>query len=123
MHVQWSFDDFGPIYLQIKKRIKTGIVSGEYPPGSRLPSVRDMAEEAAVNPNTFQKALAELEREGLLITHRTSGRFVTEDESMLEQYKAELAKSYIDTFLQSMAAIGYDARAVAELIARTGEAE
>lgn len=105
--MSWSFDSDRPIYLQLKEQILLMIVSGAYPAGSRLPPVRDMAAEAAVNPNTLQKALSELERDGLVFTQRTSGRFVTEDEQMIQQAKKDLAYQHIKQFLEKMAGIGY----------------
>ena len=75
----WTLDSDRPIFLQIVERIQTDIVSGRYQPGDKLPSVRDLAAEASVNPNTMQKAFAELERTGLVYSRRTSGRFITED--------------------------------------------
>ena len=74
----WTLDSDRPIFLQIVERIQTDIVSGRYQPGDKLPSVRDLAAEASVNPNTMQKAFAELERTGLVYSRRTSGRFITE---------------------------------------------
>ena len=79
----WKFNDGAPIYLQIVNTLKRNIASGAYPPGSRLPSVRDLALEAGVNPNTMQRALSELERSGLVNSQRTAGRFITEDASAL----------------------------------------
>ena len=78
----WNLDDSRPIYLQLMEKIQQDIVSGTYRPGEKLPSVRELALDAAVNPNTMQKALSELERSGLVYSQRTSGRFITEDESM-----------------------------------------
>ena len=78
----WHFDNDRPIYTQLLEQILFLIVSGQYPPGSKLPSVRDLASEASVNPNTMQRALTELERSGLIYSQRTSGRFVTEDRAM-----------------------------------------
>ena len=74
----WKFESDRPIYAQILEQIKERIIVGEYPPGSRLPSVRELATEAAVNPNTMQRAMAELEREGYVVTNRTTGRTVTQ---------------------------------------------
>ena len=76
--MSWTFKEDRPIYSQLVEHIKLGIVSGEWSPGSKLPSVRDLAEEAGVNPNTMQRALADLEREGLVHSKRTSGRYITE---------------------------------------------
>jgi GntR family transcriptional regulator len=104
--MNWNFQTDRPIYLQLKEQIMLLIVSGTYPAGAKLPPVRDMASDASVNPNTLQKALSELEREGLVYTQRTSGRFVTEDEKMISQAKNELAIEQIEQFLQKMAAIG-----------------
>lgn len=74
----WELNSDRPIYSQIMDKIKTDIISGKYPVGSKIPSVRELAAEASVNPNTMQKALSELEREGLLFSRRTSGRYITE---------------------------------------------
>ena len=75
----WNLDADKPIYAQLVEIIQMQIISGQYRAGDRLPSVRELAAEASVNPNTMQKALAELERNGLIYTQRTSGRMVTED--------------------------------------------
>ena len=83
----WQFSGDAPIYSQLIEQIKVGIVSGVFPPGERLPSVRDLATEAGVNPNTMQRALTELERDGLVYSQRTAGRFVTEDNTMINQAK------------------------------------
>lgn len=112
----WQFDAERPIYKQIRERILLKIVSGVYGPGAQLPTVRDLAEEAAVNPNTLQKALAELERDGLVYAQRTSGRFVTEDTALIRKAKNDLAREQIDLFLEKMAAIGYDRQDAAVLI-------
>ena len=118
----WSFTPDRPIYLQLQEGLKLSIVSGLLPPGDKLPAVRDLALEAAVNPNTVQRALTELEREGLVYAQRTSGRFVTEDTAVIEKMKNELASELVDAFLEKMAAIGYGAMETAELINRkTGE--
>jgi len=120
----WSFTPDRPIYLQLQELIKLSIVSGLHPPGGKLPAVRDLALEAAVNPNTVQRALTELEREGLVHSQRTSGRFVTEDTTVIGRMKTELAKELVDAFLEKMAAIGYGAKETAALIAeKTGEVE
>ena len=79
-----------PIYLQIIERVQMDIITGRYQPGDKLPSVRDLAQEAAVNPNTMQKALSELERSGLIYSQRTSGRFITEDKELIHQMKKNL---------------------------------
>jgi len=89
--MQWNLDNNAPLYLQIADKIKLGIVSGKYPPGGRIDSVRDLAEQTGVNPNTMQRALSKLEEAGLLLTNRTTGKYVTEDIQMIEHVKRELA--------------------------------
>ena len=75
--MSWNLDSSRPIYAQIIEKVSLDIVSGKYQPGDKLPSVRDLAAQAGVNPNTMQKALSELERENLVHSARTSGRFIT----------------------------------------------
>ena len=105
--MDWTFRGDQPIYAQLISRIKQGIVSGDLPPGSRLPSVRDLATEAGVNPNTMQRALQELEREGMVFSQRTAGRFVTEDVKQIERAKRAFADEHIRVFLDGMAKLGY----------------
>ena len=93
--MKWQFSNDLPIYSQLIAQIKVGIVTGAFPPGERLPSVRDLATEAGVNPNTMQRAMAELERDGLVYSQRTAGRFVTEDENVIQQAKRSLAERHI----------------------------
>ena len=104
----WELISDRPIYAQLVEQVELRILSGAYPPGSRLPSVRDMAQEAAVNPNTMQRALAQLEEAGLLVTQRTSGRQVTEDTGMIAQARDRLAKEQIEQFLENMRKLGYE---------------
>lgn len=96
----WELDSDRPIFIQIVERIQMEIISGKYSPGDKLPSVRDLAAVAAVNPNTMQKALTELERTGLVYSQRTSGRFITEDAKMIEELKNNLAQEQIKEFLE-----------------------
>lgn len=104
--MRWEFSNDAPIYTQLIQQIKVGIVAGTFPPGERLPSVRDLATEAGVNPNTMQRALAELERDGLVYSQRTAGRFVTEDEIMIQAAKRGLAERHIKTFMEAMLRLG-----------------
>lgn len=104
----WNLQSDRPIYAQLAEQMELKICSGVYPPGSRLPSVRDLAQEASVNPNTMQRALAKLEEEGLLITNRTSGRFVTEDAGMIKDVKSRLAKEHVQEFLKRMQVLGFE---------------
>ncbi len=114
--MSWNLSSERPIYAQIMERITLDIVSGIYLPGARLPSVRDLAQDAGVNPNTMQKALSELERTGLVISQRTSGRFITEDLTMVEKTKQNLASMQIRDFLEKMEHIGFTKEAIIQLI-------
>ena len=104
----WEFKDNRPIYTQLVEQITLKIVSGEYKIGEKLPSVRDLASEATVNPNTMQKALAELERRGIVYSVRTSGRFITQDCNIIKDTQTTLAKDEIKEFLEKMQKIGFD---------------
>ena len=114
--MSWNLDSSRPIYLQIVERVSLDIVAGKYLPGDKLPSVRDLAAEAGVNPNTMQKALSELERNGLVHSLRTSGRFITEYKAMIEQMREELATTQIQEFLDKMRQMGFDQKKVIQLI-------
>ena len=111
----WNIESDRPVYVQLVEQMKRKIIAGEYKPGDRMPSVRELAAEAAVNPNTMQKALAELERIGLMYSQRTSGRFITEDENLIHNLKKEVALEQIDTFIGNMAAMGIDKKEILEL--------
>jgi DNA-binding transcriptional regulator YhcF (GntR family) len=117
------FDMSRPIYAQIVERLKAKILAGIYPPGGHLDSVRDMAAAAGVNPNTMQRALAQLEAEGLVRTERTSGRFVTEDTDLIEQLRASAARNIAADFLEKMRSIGYTPQQAAELLRSWNETE
>ena len=97
-----SFSNDLPIYAQLIEQIKVGIATGVFPPGGRLPSVRELAMEAGVNPNTMQRALSQLETEGLLYSQRTAGRFVTQDDARIAVMKRELAQKHLRAFIESM---------------------
>lgn len=112
----WNLDTDRPIYAQVVERIQMQIVSGYYPPGGKLPSVRELAAVAAVNPNTMQKAFAELERNGLIITQRTNGRTVTEDTELIKGIRRSLAKEYVDLYFSQMKNLGYLRREAVEMI-------
>lgn len=87
-----------PIYVQIMNKVREAIASGELSPGDRIASVRELASEFEVNPNTMQRALTELEREGLLISERTMGRFVTKDRELISELRKKAAIEAADTF-------------------------
>ena len=103
----WKIDDGRPIWTQLKEQMIKRIVSGTYPSGEKLPSVRDLAGEAGVNPNTMQKALSELEREGVLYSQRTAGRFVAEQKTGGTSMREELSQKHIQAFVDSMRTLGY----------------
>lgn len=119
----WNLESDRPIFIQILERIRIDIISGKYQPGEKLPSVRELAAEAAVNPNTMQRAFAELERTGLVYSKRTSGRFITEDQEMIETLKEEIAKEKIRLFLESMQQLGYGKEQTLSLMQESMEGE
>lgn len=112
----WDLKSDRPIYQQLIEQIQLMVVSGIYPAGAKLPSVRDMAAEASVNPNTMQRALSQLEGEGLLYSQRTSGRFVTEDVDKIMQTKNHLAVDLIREFVSKMNQLGYDRQQTISLL-------
>ena len=103
-----------PIYMQIMDKIRAAIVSGELAAGAKVASVRELAEDFGVNPNTMQRALAELEREGLLISERTTGRFVTTDTELIDQVRKEAAERIVKEFLQKMKELGFSKEQIEE---------
>ena len=119
----WNFRGDLPIYSQLVEQIKLGIVSGVFPPGERLASVRDMAAEAGVNPNTMQRALQELERAGLVCSQRTAGRFVTEDLKVIDLAKRKLADEQVRSFLEAMGKLGYGREEILSLLSEEKEEE
>ena len=119
----WNLTSDRPIFMQIIEIIQLEIISGKYRPGDKLPSVRDLASEAAVNPNTMQKALSELERSGLVYSQRTSGLFITEDVKMIEELKSSLAKEKIHEFLENMQKLGFQKEETIRLMTETLKGE
>ena len=117
----WEFRGDVPIYTQLTDQLRRRIVSGDLPPGARLPSVRDLAAQAGVNPNTMQRAMAEMERLGLVYSQRTAGRFVTEDETVIRALRRDLAREQIDTFLAGMAQLGFHRGEILTLLEEEGE--
>ncbi|MBQ4105237.1 MAG: GntR family transcriptional regulator [Clostridia bacterium] len=101
----WSFDKHTPVYLQIAERIRNEIIVGNYPPASQVPSVRQLALTAAVNPNTVQHALTALEAEGLIYSEGTAGRFVTTDAELIASARHTAAKELVDEFLKQAASL------------------
>lgn len=116
----WEFENGRPIYTQLLELIEQKIVAGEYAPGSKMPSVRELAAEAAVNPNTMQRAMVELENNGLIITNRTSGRTVTEDTQVLSEIKKQKANILTTEYVTKMTELGFSHTEIIKLI---GEVE
>lgn len=115
-----NFDPALPIYTQIVDGVKREIFSGSLVPGDRIPPVRELAMELGVNPNTLQRAMVELEREGLLFAERTSGRFVTTDGELITKLRQDLIASLVQDFLQEMRTLGCTSAEVEKLIAEYG---
>ena len=118
-----TFNPNIPIYLQLIESIKRRIVSGELLPGQRLPSVRDLAQTYAGNPNTAQRALSELERDGLVYSERTAGRFITNDGELIEMTRTELAGAQIESFIQQMRNLGFTKQQLLEKLEERLEKE
>ena len=110
--MNWNIRNDAPVYTQLVDQIARAIILGQFPPGGRLPSVREFAADAGVNPNTMQRAFAELERLELIRTQRT----VTEDIARIEREKRRLAQAGIDAFWQALAQLGYDRAQALELL-------
>ncbi|MGT2884010.1 GntR family transcriptional regulator [Streptococcus ferus] len=112
----WKFDEKSPIYLQLANHIKTQIVSQEIKPGEQLPTVRDFAQQAGVNPNTMQRAFILLEQEGMVFSKRTAGRFVTDNRDLIEKTREELALAEMEQFVYQMMKLGFDQVSLAEIL-------
>lgn len=112
----WEFAGGQPIYQQIIRSMEIQIVSGKYNPGEKIPAVRELAAQAGVNPNTMQRALTELEREGLLYSRRTSGRFVTENESTIREARRTLAEQFISEMFKNLENLGMKRGEIIEAI-------
>lgn len=111
-----------PIYMQIMNKVREAIASGELAPGTRVASVRELAGEFEVNPNTMQRALNELEREGLLVSERTSGRFVTNDTNRISKLKIRMASETADRFRKEMTVLGYSESEMIDFFLKRGKA-
>ena len=112
----WKFTPDRPVYLQMAERIKKSVLSGVYPPGGQIPSVRQLALEAAVNPNTVQHAFTELENQGIILSRGTQGRYVTEDTQTIEACRMEMAQQYVRVFLGDIDQLGISAEQAITMI-------
>mgnify|MGYP002537696078 FL=1 len=114
--MDFSIQGSRPIWQQLTEQLARRIITGAYPLGSRFPAVRELAAEAGVNPNTMQRALQQLEREGLVFTQRSSGRFITEDTAAIGEAKRTLARQHIEQFMASMKKLGYTREEIIALL-------
>lgn len=121
--MSWEFQDHLPIYAQLMDTLKRRIITGRYLPGEKLPSVRELAAEAGINPNTVQRAFSELEREGLIYTQRATGKYVTENADEIKSARQALAKTQVAEFLSNMQSLGYSVRDVIVLLQSFNESE
>lgn len=119
--MQWTFRDDVPIYLQLIDQMRLKIISGDYPPGYRLPGVRELAAEAGINPNTVQRAMAELERMGLVYSQRTAGRSVTEDTAVIQSARRDIAAAHVRDFMKTMKELGFTPEETVEMLSGKDE--
>jgi DNA-binding transcriptional regulator YhcF (GntR family) len=110
--MEYVFDNDRPIYLQLVEQLRLEIISGKLKMGEKIPSVRDFAMQVKVNPNTMQKALAELEREKLIYTERTNGKYITNDEEVIKNLKKSIIDEKIDNFILDMQKMGISQKEV-----------
>lgn len=121
--MSWEFQDHLPIYAQLMDTLKRRIITGRYLPGEKLPSVRELAAEAGINPNTVQRAFSELEREGLIYTQRATGKYVTENADEIKSARQALAKTQVAEFLSNMQSLGYSVGDVIVLLQSFNESK
>lgn len=121
--MNWKLTDDRPIWMQLTELLTLRIISGDYAPGAPVEAVRTLAAEAGVNPNTMQRALAELESRGLVETRRTAGRTVTEDLDLIRQVRRQIAQTRIEEFRAAMHQLGYTDDELSALLAPQGNKE
>ena len=114
--MSWTIDNNKPVYIQLVEQLKSKIISGEFKAGEKIDSVRSLAEDAQVNPNTMQKVLAELERENLVYSKRTSGRFVTDDKERIKSMKKEVASEEIKNLKINLERLGFSKEEIIDLV-------
>lgn len=112
-----EFDNNMPIYVQIMNYMKKQIINGKLKPGDKIESVRDLAVELQINPNTIQRTFQELEREGIVETRRGLGRYVTSEESTIMQIKKEMAGELLETFVKGMKELGFKGNDIVTIVA------
>ena len=121
--MEFTFDNQSPLYLQLVEQLKINIMGGKIQPGQRLPSVRELALQTKVNPNTVQKALTALEDLGLVYTQRTNGKFVTENLALITKFKEEYAQQLTFRYLLSMGELGFTPKTTAAYLISKGAKE
>lgn len=121
--MEWNFKSGQPIYTQIIDQLKVKIAIGEFKPGEKIPSVRELAMEASVNPNTMQRALSEIEREGLVYTVRAKGRFVTDEPEKLQYLKSNLAKEHVKKLFSKLEELGIEKKEIVDIVIKWSEEE
>lgn len=114
--IEFNFDSNRPIYIQLVEQLQLYIISGKIPPGERLPSVRELALQAKVNPNTMQRALMELEDLKLIYTERTNGKYITTDTTLLDQFREHFITDKIQNFLIEMSELGFDQKTIIKIL-------
>lgn len=114
--MNWKIDNDKPVYIQLVEQLKSKIISGEFKAGEKIDSVRSLAEDAQVNPNTMQRALVELEREDLVFSKRTSGRFVTDDEERIKSMKKEIASKEIINLRENLKRLGFSKEEIIDFV-------
>ena len=108
--------DLRPVYIRLIDDIYMRILTGEYPPGSKLPTVRDLALTMCANPNTVRRALGRIEEKGLIYTQRTTGKYVTENTSVINEARRSLAEQYADEYFENMKRIGFGSEEASSFI-------
>jgi len=114
--LHWHFLSDRPIYAQLVEQIQLKILSGEYTPGQKLPALRELSAEAAVNPNTLLRAFEELEQRGLVYTQRTEGHFISEEPELIAKLRRQYAEELVKVFLGQMHSLGYSPEEVPALV-------
>lgn len=121
--MEWNIQGGRPIYAQLIEQVTLAIVSGVYAPGERLASVRELAMQAGVNPNTMQRAMMEMEREELVYSQRTAGRFVTQDGERIRRLREDLARNQVKEFLAGMFQLGFGLEEILTFVQTEGETQ
>ncbi len=112
----WSFTSDKPVYIQIAQRITALVLAGEYEPGEQIPTVRQLALEAAVNPNTVQHAFSFLESEGVIVSQGTVGRYVTEDTKVIDLCRKQMTEQLVNQFAENIGKLAVDKEQILKMV-------